>query len=193
MPSDTDITALLIEWNEGNPLAREKLVPVVYAKLRELAAGYLRRERPDSTLSPTALVHEAYLKLVDQRRTQWRNRAHFFAVAATFMRRILVDQARRRLAERRGGGLAKVSYDDAFTVAAAGERPVELLALDGALEDLAAMDALQGRIVELRFFGGLTIDETAEATGTSPATVSREWTIARAWLYRRLSADAGPP
>lgn len=191
MPSEVDITGLLLEWNQGDPLAREKLVPLVYAKLRELAGQYLRRERPDNTLSPTALVHEVYIRLVDQRRTEWRNRVHFYAVAATMMRRILVDQARKHLAGRRGGGAVKAPFDDAFTVAAAGQRPVELLALDSALEDLAAIDALQSRIVELRFFGGLTIDETAEATAISPATVSREWTVARAWLYRRLaSAEA---
>jgi RNA polymerase sigma factor (TIGR02999 family) len=193
MPPATDITGLLLKWNDGDPAAREELVPVVYEKLRELAASYIRKERPDATLSPTALVHEAYVRLVDQKRTAWRNRAHFYAVAATLMRRVLVDEARRRLADRRGGGTKRASFDEAMTIATGSGRPVELIALDRALDELAALDGRQGRIVELRYFGGLTVEETAEAIGTSPATVSREWATARAWLYRRLSTDAAAP
>ena len=189
MQPPADITALLLEWNDGHAAARDELVPLVYDELKNLAERYLRRERRDATLSPTGLVHEAYIRLIDQRRTTWNNRAHFYAVAASLMRRILVDQARKRLTERRGGRVPKATLEDALTVVAAGERPVELVALDEALVELAVLDPRQSRIVELRFFGGLTLDETAEATNTSPATVSREWTIARAWLYQKLSAS----
>ncbi len=159
-------------------------MPVVYEELRRLAKQHLRRERPDHTLQATALVHEAYLRLVDQRAVTWQNRAHFFGVAAQLMRRILVDYARRRQAAKRGGAALKVSLNE--LVLAAEERSEEVVALDEALERLAAMDPRQGRVVELRIFSGLTVEETAEVLGISPATVKREWTMARAWLSREI-------
>ncbi len=159
-------------------------MPVVYGELRRLAQHYLRRERPDHTLQATALVHEAYLRLVDQRAVTWQNRAHFFGVAAQLMRRILVDHARRHHAAKRGGTALKVSLND--VVLAAEERAEDLVALDDALNRLAAMDPRQGRVVELRLFGGLTVEETAEVLRISPATVKREWTTAKAWLSREI-------
>jgi len=159
-------------------------MPVVYGELRRLAQHYLRRERPDHTLRATALVHEAYLRLVDQRAVTWQNRAHFFGVAAQLMRRILVDHARRHHAAKRGGTALKVSLND--VVLAAEERAEDLVALDDALNRLAAMDPRQGRVVELRLFGGLTVEETAEVLRISPATVKREWTTAKAWLSREI-------
>jgi len=159
-------------------------MPVVYGELRRLAQHYLRRERPDHTLQATALVHEAYLRLVDQRAVTWQNRAHFFGVAAQLMRRILVDHARRHHAAKRGGTALKVSLND--VVLAAEERAEDLVALDDALNRLAAMDPRQGRVVELRLFGGLTVEETAEVLRISPATLKREWTTAKAWLSREI-------
>ena len=159
-------------------------MPVVYGELRRLAQHYLRRERPDHTLQATALVHEAYQRLVDQRAVTWQNRAHFFGVAAQLMRRILVDHARRHHAAKRGGTALKVSLND--VVLAAEERAEDLVALDDALNRLAAMDPRQGRVVELRLFGGLTVEETAEVLRISPATVKREWTTAKAWLSREI-------
>jgi RNA polymerase sigma factor (TIGR02999 family) len=182
--SPGDVTLLLLEWNRGDPGAREKLIPLVYRELRRLAGRSLRGERADHTLQPTALVHEAYLKLVDQRRVRWRNRAHFFAVASALMRRILVDHARRRKAQKRGAGVARVSADE--TAAVPWARDVDVLDLDEALTELSDLDPGQGRVVELRFFGGLSIDETAEATGRSKATVNRDWSMAKAWLHDRL-------
>jgi len=160
-------------------------MPLVYAELRRLASGYLRRENPAHTLQTTALVHEAYLRLVDQTRTDWKDRAHFMGVAAQLMRRVLVDHARTRLAAKRGGGALRVGLDE--NVAGGGERLADLLALDGALVRLAAMDPEQSRIVEMRYFSGLSIEETAEAMGVSPRTVKREWRSARAWLYSELA------
>lgn len=184
-PASGDVTGLLLQWNEGSQEARERLIALVYQELRRLAARALRSERSDHTLQPTALVHEAYLKLVDQRKVQWRNRAHFFAVAAGLMRRILVDHARRHRAARRGGTAPKMSIaEDA--VAAPGGPDVDLIALDVALTELHAFDPDQSRVVELRFFGGLTVEETAEAVGASRATVQRDWSMARAWLRERL-------
>lgn len=183
-------TQLLIAWNDGDRQALEDLVPLVYADLRRLAASYMVREAIDHPLQPTALVHEAYLRLVDQNRVKWRNRAHFFAIAATMMRRILVEQARARRAEKRGGHWRRVTLVGEESGA---EPPVaiDVLALHEALERLAAFDAQQARIVELRYFGGLTIEEAAEVVGISAATVAREWTVAKAWLRTDLSRAPG--
>jgi RNA polymerase sigma factor (TIGR02999 family) len=177
-----DVTALLLKWSDGK--ARDRLISTVYGELRKIAARHLRRERPDHTLQPTALVHEAYEKLIDQRRVRWQNRAHFYGVAAQVMRRILVDHARRRAAQKRSGG-ERVTLDGA----AGAETPadVEVIALDDALAELATFDPGQARIVELRYFAGLTADDAAEAMGVSRSTLQREWALARAWLHRRLS------
>lgn len=182
----TQVTQLLRDWNAGRADALDELVGLVYAPLREIAERHLRRERDGHTLQPTALVNELYLRLVDQRHVAWNDRAHFFGVAAQVMRRILVDHARRRRSEKRGGGVTPLTIDAALDVAAA--ENFDVIALDAALEGLAAVYPQQARLVELRFYGGLTIDESAEALGISPATVSREWTMARAWLRRALSA-----
>ena len=182
-----DITQLLQQWSNGQEQALNRLVPQIHDELRKLAASYLRRERPDHTLQPTALVNEAFLKLVDQRSAKWQNRAHFFGIAAQAMRRILVDHARAHAADKRGGALRKVPLEDAMAIDRVGD--VDLLALDDALTRLAAMDPQQGRVVELRFFGGLTMEETAEVMHISPATVGREWRMAKAWL----SAELGRP
>lgn len=186
-PSPSDVTALLLAWGRGESAARERLIPLVYAELRRLAAGAMAAERLDHTLEPTALVHETYLKLVRQAGVPWQNRAHFFGVAARLMRQILVDHARVHGAQKRGGGRPRLTLDSALA-AAAGRNEVELLALDGALEELSRIDEAQGRIVELRFFGGLSVAETAEALGISQATVKRDWAVARAWLFRRLAS-----
>jgi RNA polymerase sigma factor (TIGR02999 family) len=183
------ITQLLIAWSDGHREALEDLVPLVYDDLRRMAAGYMRYEGAGHALQPTALVHEAYVRLIDQRKVKWRNRAHFFGVAAGMMRRILVDQARRRRAEKRGGQWERVTLTG-VEAAADGPDEVDVLTLHGALERLAAFDPRQERIVELRYFGGLTIEETAEVVGLSPATVVREWTIAKAWLRADLSGPA---
>src|SRR5262245_35090355 len=181
--SGSDVTELLQLWSEGRKDALDQLLPQIYAELRRLASSYLRRERPDHTLQATALVHEAFLKLVNQRTVRWQNRAHFFGIAAQAMRRILVDHARAHAAGKRGDGARRVSLDDALVL----NMPnVDLLALDEALSRLEALDPQQSRIVELRFFGGLTMNETAEVLHISPATVGREWTLARAWLYAEL-------
>jgi RNA polymerase sigma factor (TIGR02999 family) len=185
----SDVTQLLVAWGAGDAAAAERLVPAVYAELRRQAARAMRREG-ESTLQTTALVHEAYLRLVDQRRVVWKSRAHFFGIAAQLMRRILVDHARGRHAAKRGGGLQQLALDDAdAAVPASADEGVEVIALHEALERLAALDPAQARLVELRYFGGLNIEETAEALGVSPATVKREWAIARAWLRRELSAQ----
>lgn len=178
-----DVTQLLQQWSDGQEQALDRLLPQIHGELRMLAASYLRRERPDHTLQPTALVNEAFLKLVDQRAVRWQNRAHFFGIAAQAMRRILVDHARAHAASKRGGAMRKVPLDDAVI----GDVPdVDLLALDQALTRLAAMDPQQSRIVELRFFGGLTTEETAEVMRISPATIGREWRMAKAWLSAEL-------
>jgi len=182
-PVHGEVTALLRDWSGGDQRALERLIPLVYRELRKLAASYLRGERSDHTLQPTALVHEAYLRLVDQRGVDWRNRAHFFGIAARMMRRVLVDHARRRLAAKRDGAAYRISGSgDPIEP----ERDPDVLALDLALDGLEALDPRQARIVELRFFGGLTVEETAEVTGISTATVKREWQTARAWLAREL-------
>lgn len=161
------------------------LVEEVYAELRRLAGGYVRRERARS-IQATELVHDAYLRLLKDAHPQWQNRTHFLAIAAISMRRLLVERARARHADKRGGDAVRVTLDDQLAVA--GGRPVDFIALDDALRELAALDAQQARIVELRFFAGMTVEETAEAIGISPATVKRDWTVAKAWLLRRLSA-----
>lgn len=190
MTSSTEaakVTQLLIEWSGGSKQALEDLLPLVYGELRRLARGRLRNERPDHTLQPTALVHEAYVRLIDQRRIQWQNRAHFYAIAARIMRRILVDRARAHGANKRGAGWQRVTLVVEETPNTS--REIDMLALDDSLARLAALDPQQAQIVELRYFGGLTIDETAEIVGISPATVKREWAIARAWLRAQLSSQ----
>jgi RNA polymerase sigma factor (TIGR02999 family) len=189
-PDTASITAWLIAWSDGQRDALGRLLPLVYPDLRRLAAAYMRREPAGHALQPTALVHEAYLRLVDQRQVQSRNRAHFFGMAAGMMRRILVDHARERLAEKRGGGLERVTLiDDQIAPNAGG---VDVLALHESLERLAAFDPRQAHIIELRYFGGLTIEETAEVVGASAATVVREWTIAKAWLRVDLTSPVRP-
>jgi RNA polymerase sigma factor (TIGR02999 family) len=179
------ITQLLVDWGKGDQAALEKLMPLVYDELRRLASNYLRRERATHTLQPTALDNEAYLKLVDQRNAKWQNRAHFFGISAQLMRRILVDHARQHQAAKRGGSnQQRLSITSAERVAKQPE--VDLLALNEALEELTQMDPQQAQIVELKFFGGLSIDETAEVLGISHATVERDWKMARAWLRRQL-------
>lgn len=183
-PSE-DVTALLVRWSHGDAEALALLMPVIYGECRRIAARQLERERPEHTLNPTALVHELYLRLIDQRHATWENRAQFFGVAARVMRRILVDHARARLAEKRGADPLFVSLDAATT--SAEEVPVsDVLAIDEALVRLAAYDPEQVRIIELRFFAGLTVEETARVVGRSPRTVKREWRLAKAWLYREL-------
>jgi RNA polymerase sigma factor (TIGR02999 family) len=190
MQSRENVTQLLVKWSEGDQKALEHLMPLVYSELRRLASNYLRRERQNHTLQPTALVNEAYLKLVDQKTAHWQNRAQFYGVAAQLMRRILVDHARQHQAAKRGG-----SDQQRLSITSAGElggkqlaiQPsIDLLALHEALEELTAMDSQQGRIVELKFFGGLSIEETAEVMGIGHATVERDWKMARAWLRRKL-------
>lgn len=184
-PDTTAITELLIAWSDGRHEALDRLAPIVYEDLRHLAAGYMRREPAGHALQPTALVHEAYLRLIDQRQVQWRNRAHFFAVAAQMMRRILVDHARKRLADKRGGAVTIVGLD---AVSPADQsNMVDVLALDQALDQLTAIDARLCRVVELKYFAGLNIEETATALDVSRATVERDWTLAKAWLFQRLS------
>jgi len=181
----SEVTRLLNAWRDGKGDALQELIPLVYQELRRLAHHHMRGERPGHTLQTTAVIHEAFLKLIDQSAVNWENRAHFFGVASQLMRRILVDHARARAAEKRGGGAPHVALDDVALVGS--EQNVDLIALDEALERLAALDPQQSRIVELRFFGGLTIDEAAAVAGISPATVKREWAMAKAWLYRALT------
>ena len=182
--SQTGVTELLADWSKGDQEALNKLIPLVYDELHKLASRYLRRERRDHTLQTTAVVHEAYLKLVNQRDANFENRLHFFAVAAQIMRRILVDYARRHHASKRGGDLYKLSLDEALVTSE--EKGADLLALDEALERLAAIDQRQSRVVELRVFAGLTLEETAQALNISPSTVRREWSMAKAWLHRQI-------
>ncbi|MBC7912317.1 MAG: sigma-70 family RNA polymerase sigma factor [Pyrinomonadaceae bacterium] len=184
MSSPNEVTQLLKKLTEGNRNVLDELLPLIYDELRRVAAGYLRRERSGHTLQTTALVHEAYLRLVDQTQVQWQNRAHFFGVAAQMMRRILVDHARSHNAEKRGDGFHIISLDDNIDVS--GERATELVALDDALKALADIDEQKSRIVELRFFGGLSVEETAEVLGVSAPTVKRQWRMAKAWLYGQV-------
>jgi RNA polymerase sigma-70 factor, ECF subfamily len=183
-----DVTRLLIDWSDGKEAAAGPLMDAVYGELRRLAHGYLLRERRDHSLPATALVHEAYLKLVDQRRVQWQNRAHFFAVASQVMRRLLVDHARARGAEKRGVALT-IPLDD-IDAAAAEDKSADLIALDSALDRLALLDPRQARLVELRYFGGLTIDEAAAVLDIAAITVKRDWALARTWLFRELGGLA---
>jgi RNA polymerase sigma-70 factor (ECF subfamily) len=189
--ASVDVTALLGELSKGKPEAADQLIPVVYGELRRLASSYMRREREGHTLQATALVHEAYMKLVEQRSINWQSRAHFFGIAAQIMRRLLVDHARGHLRDKRGSGQHLVPLDEALVFSP--EQSCELVELDGALDRLAAMDPRQARIVELRFFAGLTVEEAAEALGVSPKTVKRDWSVAKAWLHGELKAanDAG--
>ncbi|HEV2351944.1 MAG TPA: sigma-70 family RNA polymerase sigma factor [Terriglobia bacterium] len=187
--SPEQITQLLVKWSQGDQTALAELMPVVYSELRRLARSHLRRERPDHTLQSAALVHEAYLRLAEQKNAHWKSRAHFFAVAAQLMRRILVDHARGHHAVKRGAGAIKLSLDAAMELPK--ELNLNLLRLDEALTSLSGLDPQQSRVVELRFFGGLSIRETAGVLGVSPTTVKREWTMARAWLYRELQTEAG--
>src|SRR6185295_18307591 len=182
-----NVTQLLMGWGNGDKEALDQMVPIVYDELRRQAARYLRRERVGHTLQTTALIHEAYVRLVDQRNVQWQNRAHFFGIAAQLMRRILVDHARTKKRVKRGGSDVKVSLADA-TIAVK-EQDLDVVALDEALTRLAEIDEQQSRVVELRFFSGLTVEETAEVMGISPATVKRDWSMAKAWLHRELSGE----
>ena len=181
------ITRMLIDWSKGDPEAPARLMPLVYEELRQLARQYIQQERPDHTLQATGLVHEAYLRLVDQKTTTWQNRAHFLGVAAQIMRRILVDYARAHRAEKRGGTWDKLAFDEALALAV--PRSINLIALDDALKDLLAFDPQQSQIVELRFFGGLTNEEIGEVLDVSPSTVKREWRIAKAWLRREITCN----
>ncbi|HVO09126.1 MAG TPA: sigma-70 family RNA polymerase sigma factor [Vicinamibacteria bacterium] len=192
-PARPQITGLLRDWQGGDARALERLIPLVYDELHALASRHLSRERPGHTLQTTALVHEAYLRLAGQRRVDWQGRAHFFGIAARLMRRILVDHARRERRKKRGARAAHLPIGAAVGVAApAAVDAVDACALDRALSRLEGADPQQARIVELRFFGGMTVPETAEVLGISAATVKREWAVARAWLYRELSAGETP-
>ncbi len=184
-----EITVILKDWSSGNRAAADSLILLVYQELRRIAASYLRQQRVDHTLQPTALVHEAYLKLVDISEVNWQDRAHFFAVAAQTMRHILVDHARALLSDKRGGAAQKLALDEAIGLSTDNNQDIDLLALDEALKELATFDEKQSRIVELRFFGGLTVEETAVVMKISPATVKREWATARAWLFRRMKKE----
>lgn len=188
----SDVTLLLSELSRGNQEAAEKLIPFVYAELKRLARTYMRRERPDHTLQATALVHEVYIKLAKQQAVDWQSRAHFFGIAAQLMRRILIDHARGHLRQKRGGANEVLPLDEALVFSP--ERSKELVKLDEALERLSKVDARQSRIVELRYFGGLSVDETAEFLGISPKTVKRDWSVAKAWLHGELrQTDAHAP
>lgn len=187
----SDVTRLLLRWSDGDAEALGQLIPLIYAELKRIASNQLRRERPEHTLAPTALVHELYLRLVDQRGATWQNRAHFFGLAAQMMRRILVDHARAQQAEKRGGSITRVSLEEALDGSWPGPHgpdpaAADVLAIDEALERLAQMDGEQGRIVELRFFAGLSVEETAHVLKRSPRTIKREWRLAKAWLHREL-------
>ena len=182
-----NVTQLLLGWGQGDKEALDRLVPIVYDELRRQAARYLRRERVGHTLQTTALIHEAYLRLVDQKNVHWQNRAHFFGIAAQLMRRILVDHARTKKRAKRGGSDVRVSLGDVQAVVKG--KDLDVVALDEALDRLSEIDEQQSKIVELRFFSGLTVEETAEVLGISTATVKRDWSMARAWLHREISND----
>jgi RNA polymerase sigma-70 factor, ECF subfamily len=186
-PASQHVTELLNSWSNGDQAARDQLMALVYEELHRLAHQYMKRERPGHTLQTSALVNEAFVKLVDQRNVHWQNRAHFFGIAAQLMRRILVDHARSRQAAKRGGSSRPLSLDNDSIMS--NERSTEVIALDEALSALAKLDERKSRIVELRFFGGLSIDETAEVISASPGTVMRDWTLAKAWLRREITGD----
>lgn len=181
-----EVTQLLTEWQAGDRSALDRLMPLVYEELRLIAGRLTRRSLPNATLQSTALVHEAYIRLIGQNRTDWQSRAHFFGVAATIIRNILVDHARARSAQKRGGPMPVLTLDEAIAIP--GKRDIELVALDDALVSLSQIDAQQARIVELRFFGGLSIEESAEVIGVSASTVKRDWVMAKTWIFRALSA-----
>ena len=190
-PSPANVTRLLREWQDGSRDALDQLIPIVYDELRVLASRQLAREWRSERLQTTALVNEAYVKLFGQREIDWQNRGHFFAIAAQLMRRILIDHARREQREKHGGAAVRVTLDDAAAVPSEAQvDPVDILTLDRALQKLEQLDADQGQIVELRFFGGLTVEETAAAIGKSPATIKREWALAKGWLHRELSGNS---
>ena len=188
-PLPNEITERLIAWGGGDRSALDQLLPVVYQELRRMAGNYLRQENPGHTLQPTALVHEAWLRLIDQARVDWRNRAQFFGLAAQMMRRILVDHAKAKHREKRGGEAVKLSLDDVINLSQ--ERAADLLALDDALVELTRVDGRKSRVVELRYFGGFSVEETAQILGVSPETVMRDWKLAKAWLYQQISREAG--
>jgi RNA polymerase sigma factor (TIGR02999 family) len=183
--STLEVTGLLVAWSDGDDSALEKLIPLVYAELHKQAKRYLKGERQDHTLQTTALVNEAYLRLIDSSKVRWQNRAHFFAVAAQLMRRILVDFARSRNYQKRGGGAQQVSLEQAMVISS--EKNEDLVALDDALQSLAVIDERKAKIVEMRFFGGLSVEETAEVLKVSPDTVMRDWRLAKVWLLKELS------
>ncbi len=185
MSGKNDITQLLLAWHEGDRGALDDLMPIVYDELRKIAASYMRRQSPGHSLQTTALVNEAYLRLIDSRRVNWQNRTHFFAISAQLMRRVLVDFARSKNALKRGGAGVRVTFDEAMQVPA--KKGTDVAALDSALDELAKLSKRQSQIVELRFFGGLTEEEIGELLGLSTRTVRRDWSVARAWLFRRLS------
>lgn len=189
MSGNQDVTLLLSALTRGDEDAASKLIPVVYDELRRLAGSYMRRERVDHTLQATALVHEAYMKLVEQRSVNWQSRAHFFGVAAQLMRRILIDHARGHSRQKRGGEQQKVSLDEALIFSE--QQAAELLAVDDSLNQLAKTDPRQAKVVEMRFFGGLSVEEAAEVLGVSPKTVKRDWSVAKAWLYADLKERYG--
>ncbi len=184
-PPILNVTQLLQAWNAGDCAALEQLIPLVHAELHRLAAGYMRHQSPDQMLQATALVNEAWLKLIDWQAATWQNRAHFFGVAANLMRRILIEEARRQHANKHGGNAFRISLSEVELFAQ--QKSHDLLALDDAMQALAQFDERRSRIVELRFFGGLSVEETAEVLGVSPRTVAREWRLAQAWLYRELT------
>jgi RNA polymerase sigma factor (TIGR02999 family) len=186
-----ELTNLLVEWGKGSQPALDRLLPHVYDELRTLARSYLRRERPGHTVHTGTLVHEAFVKLIEGQQVSWEGRAHFFGIAARLMRQILVDHARARDAAKRGAGEAAEPIDSALSIAVQA-MDVSVIALDRALDQLAAIDPTQARVVELRFFGGLTVEETAEVMGVSAGTVKREWSMARAWLRRAVTGESGP-
>jgi len=188
--SSSQVTDLLDNWSRGDLEAREKLMPLVYDELRRLAASYLRRKRVDHTLQATALVNEAYMRLVREKSVSWQNKSHFFSVCAKLMRRILVDHARVHMAQKRGDGAQKIALTEALVMSR--EQPAEMLALDESLSRLAALDAHRSQLVELRVFAGLTVEETAEILRISPATVKRDWAVAKAWLLREIDTPAQP-
>ena len=183
--AQNEVTQLLLDWGNGDESALDKLMPLVYEELRRLARRHLNRERPGQTLQTTDLIHETYLKLVDQHRVKWQNRAHFFGVSAQLMRRILVDLARRRNRMKRGGGVPVLALEE--NLVASQKPPLDLVAFDEALTRLAVIDARKARVVELRFFGGLEVEETAEFLSVSPVTVMRDWKMARTWLHKEIS------
>ena len=187
--SQHHITERLVAWSSGETAALDDVMRAVYKELRRIADHYLRLERPDHTLQPTALVHEAYLRLIDQTQVSWQNRAHFFGVAAQMMRRILVDHARTKRRDKRGGVARKLSLDEVMNLSQG--RAADLVALDDALKGLAEIDQRKSRVVELRFFGGLSVEETAEVLNVSPQTVLRDWKLAKAWLYQEIKRGAG--